>query len=830
MSSFKHFYIKIVSKVMAIFLIFSFVTTPIIFAQEGSQELFLVAQKAFEDGFYDVAMRYIDQLLQEYPQTDRRIEANLLLGQCYFFKSQYLKAYDIFQKLLKHAKFKDATLFWLGETYLKGSDYSAAEKQYRELIKIYPKSVYTPQAYYSLGWVYFEQEKFAKSKEVFLNLIKNYPAHQLTEDASFKLGEAEHNLQEYENTIQYFKNYILTYPQSTRHAESYFYIAEAYYYLENYLTAATYYAKTAEFAYDHKLILMAKVSLGWCYLNLERFQLAQKYFDEAYQFSKEKGIFSDDVFLGQANLYARTKEHTKALSAYTQLIKQFPNSRRIYEAYLGQANMYYLLEDYAKAIMAYQGIIDQAPSDPIDQEILEKAYFGVAWAYLKAGDIDAAIDHFEAIGNRTQSQTVQISALTQIGDAYQDADQMEAAIEVYDRILNEYQDSPYTDYVQYRQGVALLKLEKIDAATLSFQSLKANFPDSKYLNDIEYYLAVAYFKKGNWTVAKEHIQFFIADLSSSHEFLAEANYILALSTFNLEEYKSSIQLFQKIIKNFPKQSNMIRNAEMSIAKGHYKLGDVKEGVKRFKILAIKYPQTEIAHEALIWLGDYYLEASNFDNAIAYYQQFLMQFPGSDKRAMIFYELGQAYQVKGEYDQAINAFKNIGSDSNVELYAKAKLAIANIFSKKFDPQAAIEIYQSIVETSPEFRRDAYIKLAEEHKSSEEYVKAIENYTKALESKRGRSEVINAQLQFYIGDMYEFLNQHPKAIEAYLRVPYLYASQKKWVIKAYLRIARIFEDKEKWDEAKKIYDKIIQLQVAESKFASERIDWIKENVKE
>ena len=103
---------------------------PFLRAQDSNEgELFLVAQKAFEDGFYDVAMRYVNQLFEEYPQTEKHIQAKLLLGQCYFFKSQYLKAYDTFQDLLQFSEFKDATLFWLGETYLKGSDYKKAEKQ-----------------------------------------------------------------------------------------------------------------------------------------------------------------------------------------------------------------------------------------------------------------------------------------------------------------------------------------------------------------------------------------------------------------------------------------------------------------------------------------------------------------------------------------------------------------------------------------------------------------------------------------------------------------------------------------------------------------------------
>ena len=68
-------------------------------SQQESQEeeLFFVAQKAFDDGFYDVAIRYIDQFLQKFPSTHHYAKARLLYGQCYFFKNQYLKAFEIFQ-------------------------------------------------------------------------------------------------------------------------------------------------------------------------------------------------------------------------------------------------------------------------------------------------------------------------------------------------------------------------------------------------------------------------------------------------------------------------------------------------------------------------------------------------------------------------------------------------------------------------------------------------------------------------------------------------------------------------------------------------------------
>ncbi|HBG61888.1 MAG TPA: hypothetical protein DDX37_08685 [Candidatus Omnitrophica bacterium] len=797
-------------------------------AQTNERELFLVSQKAFEDGFYDVAIRYIEQLLKNYPKTEKQVQAKLLLGQCYFFQAKYLKAYEIFHGILGASELQDATLFWLGETYLKGSDFNQAEKNYLQLIKIYPESIYAPQAYYSLGWAYFEQSKYEDAKKAFKGLLELFPNHQISEDASYKLGEIEYNLSQYESTINYFTYFTEKYPQSTRLAESYFYIAESYYYLDNNLSSITYYAKAEETSYDSKLVLMSKVSMGWCYLRLNKLKLAEQKFDDALAYSKEKGILSDDVLLGQASLYTETKEYDKALEAYSSLVDQFPNSKKFAESYLGKASSHYLLGNFKKAILTYQSFIKEFENSD-QKEMVEKASFGLAWSYLKDGNIDESIRIFEAVKAKTKNNIVRISALSQIGDAYQDSDQLVKAVEIYDKILKEYPDSPYTDYVQYRQGIALLKMNKVDAASLSFQSLKANFPKSNYLKDIDYYMAVANFKKEDWDAAIEYISEFMKDLPETNTFLAESYYILALSEFNLRQYSKALDSFQNIIKIYPSQTAMKRDSEINIAKCYYELKDIKEAIKRFNLLVNKYPESDTAQEALIWLGDYYLEASEYNQAIAHYSEFINRFPGSEKLSVVYYELGQAHQAKNEYDLALNAFKNITDSSNAEVYAKAKLAIAEIFEQELDPESAIQTYQSIIDSSPEFRKDAYVKIAEIYKTSQNYNLALEAYKNAVNSKPGLSKIKNAKLQFYIGDTCELINKSEQAIEEYLKIPYIYPNDISWATRAYLRIARIFEDNDNWDGAILTYKKIIELKADEAKFAKERLDWIKTNIK-
>lgn len=802
---------------------------PLTRAEEDDKELFLVAQKAFEDGFYDVSMRYLNQLLSDYPQSDKKPQAKLLLGQCYFFQSQYLKAYDTFQEILSYPEFKDATLYWLGETYLKGSDYAQAEKHYRQLIDGYPNSVYTPQAYYSLGWLYFDQNDYQKSQEAFQSLITRFPTHQLNEDAAFKLGETEFNLHHYEKAISYYQKFVLTYPQSTRHAESYFYTGECYYYLEDFINAVAYYAKAADITYDNKLTLMAKVSMGWSYLKLEKYDLAQKYFDEALEFSKEKNILSDEIFLGQASLYMETQEFLKALETYDQLIANFPNSKRVIEAYLGKANCHYQLNNFTEAISAYQKTIDQFQSDASNQEIIDKASFGLAWAQLKSGQINQSIETFEAIKDKAESKTIKISALVQIADAYQDIEQFDKALEVYDKILRDYPDNAYADYIQFRQGVILLKLNKTEAATLSFQSLQANFQKSKYLNDARYYLALTYFKKEDWKTAKEKIQDFISKQDDKKEYMAEAHYILGLSNFNLKDYPEALQTFQKIIKNFPEQFNMVRNSELNIAKCLYNTKKIDEALQNFKSIINKYPESEAAQESLLWIGDHYMRTLDVDTAIAYYQEFIQKFPNAEKIYVANFALGRAYQEKGLYEQAINTYKQVASPDDTELNTNAQLAIADIFSKELNPQLALQTYENILITSPEFKRDAYLKIAGVYNKSKEYEKCIVAYKKALQADGGLSKIKDAELQFYIADSYELLNQSKQAVEEYLKIPYLYAQDVSWVVKAYLRVARIFEDEEKWEEAQTIYNKVVALNTDEVKFAQERLQFIEQGRK-
>ncbi|MBF0484959.1 MAG: tetratricopeptide repeat protein [Candidatus Omnitrophica bacterium] len=803
--------------------------SPGAYAASNEKELFVVAQRAFEDGFYDVSIRYVTQLLSEFPKTDKYVEARLLEGQCYFFKKQFLKAFTVFKEISEKDTYKDASLFWLGETYLKSGDYDKAREQYGKVIEAFPNSLYAPQAYYSLAWSYFEKADYAQAKKAFQQLIEKFPSNNLTEDSAFKLGECDYNAGQYEGAIFQFNKYLQGFSNSQRAFDATFNIAESYYYLEQYEQAVNFYKKSKELTKIPKNILSAVIGQGWGLIKLAKYEDALKAFTEAGDVAKANKLEEEDILLGKASLYAAEEKFSDSIASYTELVTRFPESPRAIESYLGRANTYYHQNDYAKAIADYKKIIELFGANAQYQKTVEKAQFGLAWTYLKSGAIDQSIDSFKGVLEKADSKIVKVSALTQIADAYQEAGQLDKAVTTYDRILKEFSDTPYTDYVQYRLGVVLLKTGKLDPAIMAFQALQSNFSKSKFILESNYYLGVAYFKKHDWATVVQIIEPFVKTVSVDNEFASEARYMLGLSYFNLKQFDKAGAVFNEIIKLFGNQEAVVLNARLGIAKIAYEQGNTKDALAAFSEIVFRSPKSDAALESLLWQGQHAMATGLYQRALEYYSQILNGFPDTDKKYLVHFELGRAYHAQGLLDKALEHYRLVDAGADPDLVTKAKLAIADIFSRELDPSKAVETYQNIITNSPEFKRDAFMKIAQIYRKDKQYKEELQAYENALQAPKGSGGITNAEIQFAIGDTYEITNDIDKAIEAYFKIPYLYEKERPWVVKAYFRIGKLYENKEDWDKAVTAYQKIVEYNVEESKVAQERILSIQDALK-
>ena len=789
------------------------------FGQTTEGDLLSAAQQAFNDGFSEVATRYLNDFLDKFPESPNLHTAQLLLGQCNFLQGRYDKALELFEGLSQQKDKKDEIFFWLGETYLKENRLSDAQHDYQIVINGFPQSAYVPQAYYSLAWSFFQEKKFDLAKNAFLHLTKSFPNHQLSEDAALKVAECDYNAGQFKDAIKDYKNITAKYPKSTNLCEANFNIAESYYYLEKFEPAANYYQKTLDSSCNDNLMLAAYTAAGWSYIKLSQFSEAQNAFKKAENFCKEKHLSAQEVVLGQANLAYEQGALKQALIYFTEFIEKFPQSPHWTQGYLGRANVYYLLKKYDEASADYLHLKDQK-----DPDIFVKCRFGLGWCELKLGHLALAIGHFQEVFDASADVNTKTNALIQMADLYQESNQWSDAAGMYEKARKIYPNNDMMDYVLYRQSIAFLKSGKIDAAYDNFKNLQDDYPNSKYLEDIDYYMGLISFKKGDWRKSARTLERFLKNLSRPSEFTPEANYVLALSYLNLKEPEDALKYFQKILRLYPNAIDIAKNADIGIAKCQFELGQGTEAVKRFKMIVFKYPKTDTQFEALLWLAQYYLKNADADSAIEYYESIVEAFPDSPQIDQIHYELGQAYEIQGLSDKALEQYKAIPASDDA-FQGKTKLAIAGIMSKDLDPKRAIEAYKNIIASSPDYAGEAYLKLGQLYRNAQDYEKQIEVYKIALAAKQG--QIDRAQIQFNLADTLELMSRTEDAIAEYLKIPELYPNEPAWAVKAYLRVAKIYEEGEDWEGARVTYQKILQLNTPEAAYAQERLDWIKIN---
>ncbi|MDO8662285.1 MAG: tetratricopeptide repeat protein [Candidatus Omnitrophota bacterium] len=716
-----------------------------------------MAQKAFEDGFYDASLGFLERFLKNYPDSAKAIEANLLVGECYFHQHKFTAALAKFEELLKDPQSKsirDVLYYWMAEVNFKGDNFTQASLYYKNIIQEFPVSAYAPAAYYSLGWCLFQEHRFKDAIGYFQALIKKYPQEPQAKDAGFKIIECLYNLKDYAQLKERINSNIDVFPKDAlRVAYLYFYLGEADYYLGDFDGALAAYAKVLTNSPDAKMQALTKLDLGWAYLKLKRYQEAEDVFLGIKQSNLEKGS-RDILLLGRAIASMETNRIHQAKKLYEELSVQASDPLISIQGLIGRADALYNLADYAEASKAYQEALAKVNLKGAYRQIIDKLYYNLGWSLLKQGYILEAITAFQRVIDLSSDATFRAGALCQIGDAYQEGADYKKAEEAYKLLLKEYPGSHYNDYTLYQLGSVCLKEAKINEAILNLILLEKKFSSSKFLDDAAYTLGLAYFNKQDYNLAKETLKKF-QDIFKNSDLRPKALYLLGNCLYSLGDYPSAIQVFKEIPRFTGIEAELEEKAEYGVADALYQMGQEEEALARFKALRSKYPGSSLAPDILWWLGSYYYQHNEVELAQRYFLSLIQDFPKSNLLADAYYGLGLTLMDGPKAQEALDNFRKALALNNPEIKPKAAVAMAEIEEAKGNIDQA----------------------------AKDYLEAIK----------------------------------------------LSGQDNKLTATVLLRLGRIYEDKNNIQEALKVYSKILDMNIAESKYAEERIASLKPSVK-
>lgn len=196
--------------------------------------------------------------------------------------------------------------------------------------------------------------------------------------------------------------------------------------------------------------------------------------------------YADDAqyYIGYIN-EKKLGYYIQALLEYQELINNYPDSSYTDNAQLGIGNCYYVTYDYSHAIEAYQKLIGDYP----ESSLLALAQYSIAQSYRKLASYVQGILEFNKVIENYPESDYPAPAQYYIGYSHYQTQDYYQAISEFQKVIEYYPDSTWpgeserliAPYAQYYIGWCYgQKLEQWSLAIIAYQKVIDNYPDSTW--------------------------------------------------------------------------------------------------------------------------------------------------------------------------------------------------------------------------------------------------------------------------------------------------------------------------------------------------------------
>jgi len=781
------------------------------YAEEKGLEDFYVAEKAFNEKFYSAAYDLFSKFLSAYPQSAKAGQARLFIAKSLFHENKFAKAEELLTSLVNESSDYDVLsegLYWLGEINRKAKKYSKAAEFFIKVKDEYPKSSVFGWALYSLGLVYIDSGEAGKAEKIFQSIIGGDFEDSLKENSFYALANFFYSNKQYDKLKDVTEKWAKSFPNTLKKDYVNFFMGEFFYSSKEYSSALDYYLKALKYLQDYKLKNSIFQGLGWSSLEKKDYSDAEKYFFQI-------GI-PDSKLYSLGSLYLRQKKYNSAVSSFGNMIRLYPKSKYLYKAYIGKGDSLYELGRINDAISAYLKVAF-GKDNLSDKAVLDDAFYGLGWSYLKLEDYKKAISFFKQLTRSSEEEIIKISSGVNIGDVYQESGDLDKALSVYENVLKEFPNNLYSDYIQLQIGLCLLKKDDFEGSLMAFNTLMSNFPDSKFIQETSYYQALSYSLLGHLDKSKGILEGFIKKFPDSR-YLKDVYLLLMQIYAGQKDNDKLVKIINRAEKLKMAGTGFIE--KISLKKGliYFDMDKLDTAASAFREFIKRFSDSKYASEAVFYLALINQEKGDYGRAEDYYRKIITDYSSSSYISNARMNLAEILWQKGDSQGAEEVIKkNLSGKLSPDDIIQTNFLLADILEQKQDYSRALDICDSLIKKFPDKQGIIFFKKAGIYKDEGDYSQALINY--GLAEKEGYS---SPEMFFSEGYSLERTGKLNAAVEKFFKLVYLYPKDKDTAVKAYLRIAKLYERMGEFESAKKAYSKVIDLNVKESKFAREQID--------
>ena len=725
-------------------------------AEYGSQAKYYIGFMAYEGDDYDTANEYFEQVSDQekyreklsYYQADLNFklgnfekaielakqqlstsdanevsELNKIIGESYFNLERYAEAIPYLTAYKgKQGKWNNTDYYQLGYAYYKQGDYQKAVSEFNKIIG--GNDAVAQNAYYHLGESYVHLDKKQEALNAFRNASQMDFDLKIQEDAWLNYAKISYEIgNPYQSVPQVLTAYLDKYPKTQYKEEIETLLIDSYITSKNYSEALKLlegkksfenkqaYQKVAFYRgvelynedkyhearalfnasinqpIDPSFVARATYWKAETDYNLSHFEealIGYKQFEQQNSTTVEKTNLDYNL----AYTYFKLKNYNKAKTYYIQFLESNTEDRvRRNDAYLRLGDAYFVTSEYKNAITAYEKAIQIAEID------LDYAYFQKAMSQGFAGNAGQKNQELETFITQQKNSKFRDDAMFELANAYVKEGNNDSALQMYEQLISAYNRSPFVPNSLLRQGLVYYNNGNNNQALLKFKHIAKNYPETSDATQAVATARLIYIDEGRvdeyaaWVKTLDYVEVTDADLDNTTYEAAEKQYLE-------NKPDAAIRLFNAYLNEFPRGLHALP-AHFYLAQLYFQK-DLKENATPHYEYTINAAQSEFSEEALTRLSQIYLEAKQWDKAIAVLQR--LEQEANFPQNVIFAQsnlMKVNYQLN-KYSEAVTYAEKVLQDAKIDAKIKsdAHVIIARSALKTNDETKAKNAYAEV----------------------------------------------------------------------------------------------------------------------------------------
>ncbi len=691
-------------------------------------------------------------------------ELSKIIGESYFNLNEYNNAIPyLLDYKGKKGKWNNTDYYQLGYTYYQQKDYENAILWFSKIID--GNNAVSQNAYYHLAECYIKSDKKQEALNAFRNTKQMDFDADIKKDAWLNYAKLSYEIgNPYKSAAEVIQEYIDVYPEDIDKSEINDLLISAFITTEDYKGALKYLNEnknsknnetyqTVAYLYGIQLFNIENYNDAIINFNLslsstpslkykakalfwkaesnfrsKHFEEALKSFDLFIDLPESKQVIEYDIInyhIGYT--YFKLKDYNKAGGYFNEFLDIKPvNNDLVIDSHMRLGDCYFALSNYYKAIPPYQKVID---SNEID---VDYAQLQIALCYGFMGEIDKKITALQNFIETNLKSTLRDDAFYELGNSYVRKNESDNALRSYDQVITNYRMSSFVPKSMLKQGLVYYNSDQNEKALNKYKAVVNNYPGTDEAKE-----AIANAKQIYIDLGRvDEYEAFINNVdfvSITDEELDNTMFASAEQFYLTNQYKKSIEAFQKYIERFPNGANAL-TSNFYLAEAYDNNEQTQKAIPYYNFV-LDREKNDYTEQSLSKVAYYHLENEDWENAIKVLAR--LETEADSKQNITF---AQSNLMKGNY-----ALKNY--EKAVD-YAE-KVLLNEKLEAKIKSDAEIIIARSAFETGDFYKAQDAFKKVEETATGELKAEAI-YYDAYFKNNEGNYKLSNVSIQKLASD--------------------------------------------------------------------------------